>query len=153
MSSLAYHLSCPCPVSTLYLLHISSQNITSKYWLHPVWIPLLLPMCSHSTICTAHFQSEYHVFYLSFLPMSNLNTTFTAHVQSEYHLLVHLHSVHHLYLPCPVSTPSLQPISYLYTMSKSMSKKYPISISHDQSVSHLYTTCPIFIPSLLPMSR
>ena len=98
-----HHLNCPCPVSQLSLLHISSCYTISPThgmlvhhlsWLNPVNTPALLPMPSHNRTSHAHVQLEYHLSYQCQYTIS------TALVQS---LLP-------LYSPCPDSTPSLQPI-------------------------------------------
>ena len=66
------------------------------------------------------------------LPMSTQNTTFPPYVQSEYHQLCCL---------CPVSTPSLRP----------MSSQYITSTAYVQSVQSLPCPCSVSAPHFQPM--
>ena len=123
-----HNLSCPCPVSTPPLLHMSHQhtislpNVLSKcdlYFPCPVRIPPLLPMSSQYTIYTAHVQSVLHLY--STRP--HLFTISTIHFQT----------VPTLYNPCPINIASLNPMSILSVLHPYT--PYPES-------THLYSPCP-----------
>ena len=102
-----HHLSCPCQVSTPYLLPMSCQNTN------------ILPITSQNSTSTAHVESKHHLSYPSsvkithFLPKPSWYTT-SPQVQS----------VHHLSCPCQKTSClchlrmlPLLPMSHLNTTS------------------------------------
>ena len=140
-----YDLPCPCLV-------ISTPSLHHLYCPCPIRIPSFLPMLVHHLSCPNPVCTP------SFLPMSNQNATCTVHVELILPLMpMHSQSVHHLYNPCSISIPSLQPkVPSLHHLYKPYSdstqslqlipKQYPITTAHVQSLPHLHISLP-------PMSR
>ena len=99
---------------------------------------------------TAHFQTVPHPYshvhrHPSVHPMSSLYLISTSHIQTVPKSIAKFHqnpvciandnSVPNLYIPCPDSTQTLQP----------MSSQYHIFTAHVQILPHIYHQCPVCI--------
>ena len=154
----------PCQVMTPSLQPISSPYVIFKACVQTV------------PVCLQHRSSLYlifttHVYCINADITPFLQYLYSPCLVSTPYLLSHAQSVHHLSWSCPVSTPSLLPMSSQQTISSThvpseyiscplpvrvpslllMYIQYIISCPHPVRIPHL-CPCPIRLPSLLPLS-